>query len=424
MRVMAMPIVWAFMIWRLRPGMRMLEAVGILSPARVGMSDRQRFLVVYLTKHLGDLVLLLPMIQALRASHPDACIEIAVQGTAVSLFQMLPEVDHVWGFDVPGGCAKDSMEALVLSWRITVQYLKLMADIPRPTVCVVPRWLEDGLRSGDLAYLTRAPRRVGFEMMSLSERLPFAERTLTERVSGGDNLREAAKAVYLLQCVGLLPNGDVGAISNRPVVGLKEIARQSDWHELSERLGVPVDADFAVIAPGATQARRRWPLERWAVVGQMLHDFGMVIVVLSGPDDAHIALDLNQALRSAAKGKSIVVAGITSIAETVTLVAHSRIYMGADSGPGHIAGGLAVPTVIQFIAAPGSDPNGGHSPERFRPAGPNVIAVAIPHTIPPCVGACSADCQHCILTIETEDMLKAVRMALGVAEPTVGSALA
>jgi heptosyltransferase-3 len=409
--MLALPVVWGIGLCRWRIGMRVLEGLGILRPsAPEPGSARTRFLIAYVTKHIGDLVLMLPMIEALKRAHPDARLELAVQKSAASLLAAVPQVDRVWGLDVPGSGAKTRMEALRLSWDVTREYLKGMADEAPPAVCIVPRWGDDGLRSSDVAYLMRASRRIGFEMKLLSDRLPFGEGTMTEQVAGGHGMQEASRGLYLLQSAGLLGEDEVPGSSERVIASLRSIAERTDWNALADRVGLRPEERFGVIAPGATQARRRWPVDRWAEVGRLLQDAGLVVVVLSGADDAPVARALQELLQAAeSRGRSVVVAGVTTIAETVTLLAHSEIFLGADSGPGHLAGGLGVPTVVQFIAAPGSDPDGSHSPERFRPVGPKVRCVQIPQTLEPCVGACSSEEAHCILTIGTETMLDAVR---------------
>ena len=409
-----MPLIWLFMIWRLRVGMNLLEKLRLLPvPNRNSSNGQKRFLIIYLTRHLGDLILMLPMIERLRSAFPSARIELAVQRDVASLLS-IPEVDKVWGFDLPGRSAQTALDALRLSWAVTRQFLTLMYEEPNPDVCILPRWDDDGFRSGDLAYLTRAPIRVGFDFNYLSDRLPLTEGTLTHKVARAHSMHEPLKGIYLMQAAGLLQINNLEEVSTQPIAALRSVARKADWNPLASRLGLDANDKFGVIAPGATQLRRRWPIERWAEVGRLLKEAGLRVVVLSGADDAEVSRALHEMLQAEGNRESLLVAGVTNVNETAMLLAHSRIFLGADSGPGHIAGGLGIPCVIQFITVRGAVPDGGHSPERFRPAGPRVTCVTIPHTLPPCKGMCLADRAHCILTIETEKMLDAVRQTLGL----------
>jgi ADP-heptose:LPS heptosyltransferase len=414
LRALVFPVLWMIVILRAGRGLRMLERLGILRVKGTRSGEPQRILVVYLTKHLGDLVLILPMIEKLRESYPSARIEVAVQKSAKSLFDALSSVDCVWAFDVQGDSARTWRAALRLSWKITREYLRLMVGEAPPDVCILPRWLDDSLRSPELAYLTRAPRRIGFKWLMFSDRLPFADRVLTDAVTGGNGMREPAKPLYLLQSVGVLPESDLAELGGQCIRSLQEIADGVNWISLAKRVGLDPGRRFAVIAPGAAEVRRTWPPERWAEVGLMLKRMDFLVVTLSGPSDSHMAVELNDLLEQQDEGGSIAVAGVTSIPETVALLSHCSVYLGADSGPGHVAGGLGVPTIGQFITLAGSDPDCGHAPERFRPVGPNVTCIQIPRTVDPCVEACSSDRQHCILTIETEQMLRAVREALAI----------
>jgi O-antigen/teichoic acid export membrane protein/ADP-heptose:LPS heptosyltransferase len=422
LRALVLPVLWMVVMLRAGWGLRMLERLGILRVKDAKNGESQKILVVYLTKHLGDLVLMLPMIEKLRENYPLARLEVAVEKSAISLFDALRSVDSVWAFDVRGDSAQTWGEAILLSRKITKEYLRLMAGEPPPDVCIVPRWLDDGLRSRELAYLTRASRRIGFEWLMFSDRLPFADQALTDTVTGGNRMHEAAKPLYLLQTAGMLPESDLAEVSVRCIRSLEEIAKGVNWISLARRIGVDPERRLAVIAPGAADARRTWPLERWADVGRMLKRMGFLVVVLSGPSDSQLAVELNDLLEQQGEGSSAAVAGVTSIAETVALLSHCSVYLGADSGPGHIAGGLGVPTIEQFISVAGSDPDGRHAPERFRPVGPHVTCVRIARTVEPCAGACFSDRQHCILTIETEEMLKVVREALAGVEMKASSA--
>jgi len=136
---------------------------------------------------------------------------------------------------------------------------------------------------------------------------------------------------------------------------------------------------------------------------------GFTVALLAGGSDAHVARQLYDLTPVSRRSQTALVAGITNLQESTCLIAQSQLFMGNDSGPGHIAGALCVPCVILFITAKGADPDGPSAPERVRPMGKRVVCCRPKRTIAPCSGYCTADCPHCILQIEPDEIRHAIR---------------
>lgn len=402
-----MPAVWAISLCRFGPGMRLLRSLGLLPRPEEHNGAPQRFLVSYLTGRLGDIVLMLPMIEALRREHPHARIEVAVQRDALQLLQSVPLIDRVWGFDLPSSTADTKTQAVIRSWQVTRAFMELMSDEPSPAVCISPRWGDDAFRSADLAYLSGARQRIGFDFPMIADRIPFGEVTFTRRVAGGKGMHESVKGVYLLQEARLVPIQDLSTLNRQKMLSLREVAQGIDWRALRQRLELP--ERFVVIAPGAAKANRRWPVERWARIAEYLLDGGLKVVILSGPSDASVAREVHERTGR----KASLAAGVTSLPETVALLVHAALFLGMDSGPGHVAGALGTQSIVLMIAVEGADRDSPHAPERFGPTGPNVTCLCIPNTLAPCKDVCSAEKSHCILTIGVQEVLQVAHTMLG-----------
>lgn len=144
---------------------------------------------------------------------------------------------------------------------------------------------------------------------------------------------------------------------------------------------------------------------------QRLKEKTLSIVLLSGPSDAELAQQLYLSIGRGA----VVVAGGTTLLESVTLLSRADAFCGNDSGPGHIAGALGIPTVALFIAEAGADPDTLCSPGRFHPIGPRVACCAPAKCLPPCVDYCKAKFPHCIEGITVDQVLAAIDQVTALA---------
>ncbi|HTV09245.1 MAG TPA: glycosyltransferase family 9 protein [Candidatus Aquilonibacter sp.] len=399
-------------------GLRLLRIVPTHSADRA----QPTMLIVHLTPHLGDAIMVMPMIEALRASNPDARIEFAVEASAAVLLRSMPELDHVYGLQLGQEPPATPFRAIGRALLVSRVWWKHMRGLA-PGICLMPRWDNDQYRSSLLAWLLDAPQRIGFasDAVPSSRPAPYRDRFLTRALRGGSGLHEAEHFCLLAAEAGLIPASAVPQAGNAPLRSLRRIAELEDWPSLAERLGVDPTRPFAIVAPGASMPRKVWPIARWAQVCDALSDRGFDVVVLSGPSDRACAEELHKLCGS----RTILAAGVTTLLESATLLSRSSVFLGGDSGPGHLAGALGTPCVILFASIAGGNHDDVLSPHRIRPLGPSVVACCPPHNLPPCNGGCRATEAHCLTLIDLDQVLSALDTALepsAAASPAVLSA--
>lgn len=111
---------------------------------------------------------------------------------------------------------------------------------------------------------------------------------------------------------------------------------------------VPSDGrPLVVVHPGATDARRCYPEERFGRVARSLADAGARVVVVGGPGDAGRVARVAEGF--AAPVETVV--GGLSLAGLVGTLARASLMIGNDSGPRHLAGAVGTPTVGVFTYA-------------------------------------------------------------------------
>jgi ADP-heptose:LPS heptosyltransferase len=100
-----------------------------------------------------------------------------------------------------------------------------------------------------------------------------------------------------------------------------------------------------IVHPGAAHAARRWPAQRFGAVAAALADDGHQIVVTGGADEGALA---DAVVTAAARPGQVRAAGPTSLAELAAAVADAALVVCGDTGVAHLATAYRVPSVLLF----------------------------------------------------------------------------
>ncbi len=100
----------------------------------------------------------------------------------------------------------------------------------------------------------------------------------------------------------------------------------------------------ACLLPATGGAGKAWPAGAYAELARTLQRWGLPVTVVWGPGEEPLA----RAVAGAAPGT--VVAPPTSILELAVVLRHSRVVIGGDTGPAHLAASLGTPTVAIVVA--------------------------------------------------------------------------
>ena len=108
----------------------------------------------------------------------------------------------------------------------------------------------------------------------------------------------------------------------------------------------------------------------------------MDVAVIGGPDD--VAGAERVAATIGAHGvRAASTAGVLGLRGNAALIGDAALFVGMDSGPGHIAAALGVPVVIVGVHPHGASPGHPAAPERFGPWGdPSRVLVLRPPAPP------------------------------------------
>lgn len=140
---------------------------------------------------------------------------------------------------------------------------------------------------------------------------------------------------------------------------------------------------FAVLHPGATSQSRRWPLERWAAVGDDLARQGLAVAVTGVAEEAPMTAELVG--RMAAPVADL--AGRTDLGGFAALLARAGLLVCADTGAAHLAAAVRIPSVVLFQS--GDPVRWAHPDPRHRVARMQVECNPCPHLVCPIDHRCA-----------------------------------
>ncbi len=294
-----------------------------------------RILIVRLSA-IGDVIQTMPVACALRERFPDAMLAWAVERRAGTLLQGHEALDEL--IMLPRGWLKSPGGV----WRLRRKLRDLRFDV---TVDV-----QSLTKSAVLAWLTGARRRIGFGNPGGRELSKWF-----------NNERVDPKSTHVIdRYLELL--GPLGIRS--PTVRF-QVPEQAEARESAEQT---IDREgladgFAIINPGAGWPSKLWPAERYAAVARHLGDAWRLPTLVVWAGEAEQAA----AQRIAGEGgESAVMAPPTTLPELAALARRARLFIGADTGPLHLAVAVDTPCVGLYGPWPAA---------RHGPYGPRHVAL-------------------------------------------------
>ncbi|MDO9207677.1 MAG: glycosyltransferase family 9 protein [Sulfuricurvum sp.] len=107
----------------------------------------------------------------------------------------------------------------------------------------------------------------------------------------------------------------------------------------------PILTGYAILHPGSALPCQRWPASRYAEIGRYLKSqYGLTAIITGVENERELANDVI----AASDGSAISFAGKTSLGETIELIKNAKIVISNDTGLLHLASIQNVPTLGIF----------------------------------------------------------------------------
>ena len=321
---------------------------------------------------VGDSILAIPAMKAVRARFPDAEITLLVRPWVAGVFKAAPFIDHLWSEPRPAGISE---------WiRITSSSRKRAFDL----ALLFPNSFE----SAAMIFLGRVPQRVGYA-------------TDGRRWLLTNSLKPASGKHHQVHYYLALA-GAVSAEVTQPSISIEANAEEkAQAARLLASEGIAHGRRYLVLNPGAAYgSAKRWNEEGFAEAGDTLaSELDLDVAIVGSEAERSIADSIKARMRT----RVAVLSGRTSLETLIGVIAGSSLVLTNDSGPMHVAAALGVPTVAVF---------GATDDVVTGPWGARAKVVREPVECSPCLlRECPID-HRCMTRVSAEAVCRAAREVL------------
>jgi heptosyltransferase-2 len=275
------------------------------------------------TNWLGDAVMSLPAIRAIRRVFPHAHIALVARPWVADLYARERSIDRIIPYTAQKGLrAKREFASLLRHGHFDAAIL-----------------LQNAFDAALLMWLAGIPERIGYNR---DARRLFLTQAIPAPEPGEIPRHERFYYLELLRRAGMIEGfADIGPIR---LEGIDD-ARATGAAHLA-RLGISGPA--MGVSPGAAYGNaKRWLPERFVAVAQNLAPGAVLLFGSAG--ERRLCETVAESLRRAGIDARNL-AGETTLREFIDLAAACRLFLTNDSGAMHVASAVGVPTVAIFGA--------------------------------------------------------------------------
>ncbi len=340
--------------------------------------ERPRKILVRSTNWIGDAVISLPALDALRKQFPDAEIVLVTKPWVSEVYWHYPGLLRQIIYDPAG------------KHRGPRGFRNLIEDL-RAEHFDMAVLFQNAFHAAWMAWRARIPVRIGY---ARDGRGPL----LTESVEVPPRAAYGHEAYYyfhLLYRAGLIEKPE----PEQPLSDVRLALREAETSWAEKRLhSLRLDGPRTLmgIHPGASFGpAKRWPPERFAALAdRLIVALRADVLIFGSAAEAPLAESIARLM----KRSPTVLAGKTTLTQMMALLAYCRLVVTNDSGPMHLAAALGLPLVAVF----GSTDERATGPLSSR-------ARVVKHPVPcsPCgLRECPIDFR-CMHGVTVEDAYKA-----------------
>ncbi|MGE5646825.1 MAG: lipopolysaccharide heptosyltransferase II [Acidobacteriota bacterium] len=324
------------------------------------------------TNWLGDAVMALPAVRAVRERFPEAHVAVLARGWVAELYRREACVDEV----------------IVADGRLKLA--RSLRSRGFDAAILLPNSFESAL----VAWMAGIPNRIGYDR---DRRGVLLTKAVAPPKPGEIPQHERFYYLELLRRAGLL--SELPADAPVTLHAAAEACRSGA--ELFRAMGF--EGPVVGVSPGAQNSRaKQWIPERFVSSAlSVAASIGGSVALFGSRQERPLCQAMAEEVRRA--GCPVLnLAGETSLLQFIELAAACRVFLTNDSGAMHVASALAVPTVAVF------------GPTEYfatSPAGPRSIIVREPVDCSPCMlRDCPID-HRCMTAVTAE---KVAETALGL----------
>ena len=262
---------------------------------------------------IGDILLLTPLVRALRRKYPDARLTVVTRAGFAPLLERNPRISEVIGWDPLTSMAD-------LGRRLRGLEFTHRLDLHDSVRSRMLRWHTGG------AWTTYPKHRLARAALIHTHRDLYRDR------------RPVAERYF----------DAAGALEVTPDGGSLEMFLSRTDLEAAEGFlaarGLARSRQLIAVAPGAAHFTKRWPTHHWIALVRRLVEAGNDVIVLGGPQD----LAIGEAVAAAGGEFAASAAGAFDLPGSAALLKRTRALVSGDTGLMHLAAAVETPVIALF----------------------------------------------------------------------------
>lgn len=285
--------------------------------------------------NIGDVVMLSPALRALRAALPEAHITLMASPAGSQAASLLPWVDDVL---VWRALWQDISGELAREYGREEQLFEELRRRRYDVAIIFTSFSQSPYPPAYACFLAEIPIRVG-------QSREFGGSLLSHwAIPPADSAHQVDRNLALLAFAGFTLAGYQLELHMPPDL-------QAEADHLLREAGIDPHAPFAVLAPGASCAARRYDPLRFARLARQLYSqSGLPIAVVGSPRESAWLAPLLEAARLPGPSPDGIVslAGRTSVPQLAGVIRRACLVVANNSACLHIADAFEVPMVILY----------------------------------------------------------------------------
>jgi lipopolysaccharide heptosyltransferase II len=364
---------------------RLFDAAGALLffwTRRGRKSEGFRRILVIRLDQLGDAVLALPAVSALKKCFPAAEIDFFSGPWARELAEYHPDINRVFVFE------HSYFSARVPFFSTLTEWLGFILRFRRNRYDLAVDFRGD-VRTNLLMFFSGAGRRVGRGITGGG----FLLTDLVPETPSRHQIERNLDCVRILGCEVEAPPLEL--YYPPATLGILR-QREPEFFAAAVR-------PWIVVHIGSGYPSKRWPAANFfRLIDQILASWPGSVILVGQESERRLAEPF---LRKS--GRIFNLIGRTTITELCAILDSADVYVGNDSGPTHMAALLGKKVIVLF--------SGTNEAEYWRPLGKAVTVVRRPVPCSPCHERdCPLPRHDCMENITVEEVLEKVREAVCV----------
>ena len=330
--------------------------------------------VVRGTNWVGDSLMTIPALRALRRVLPDAHLTLVIRPGTKGIFSDVDFIDDILVYDRKNAF---SVPAQVREWRRRRFDLAVL--------------FQNAFEAALIPFLAGVPLRLGYATESrqalLTHPLPLPD--------WRSSRHEVFYYLYVITALEQMLFGRSTVCEAEPDASIQiSEARKAQAAELLRTVGVSEDDSVVVICPGSINSRaKRWPPEAYASLADRFIESKRRVLLIGSKDETDVSEEVTRRMQQ----RPVVLTGKTTLDQITAVLDRADLIVTNDTGPAHIGAALGRPTIVIF---------GPTNPLTTRPFAPEAVILRHPPECAPCMlRDCPID-HRCMTAITVDEVFE------------------